>query len=167
MVVVVMGVSGAGKTTVGTLLASGLRWRFVDADDFHPDVNIRKLVAGTPLTDEDRAPWLAALRCEVERWLARGESVVLACSALKQAYRDVLARPGDDVRWVYLKVPAEVVAPRLASRRGHFASADILESQFHALEEPADAVVVDGTLPPREVAARARQALGLTSERGP
>lgn len=135
-----MGVVGSGKTTVGTLLAQKLGWQFADADDFHPAANIRKISQGLPLTDADRAPWLGEMRKAIQRWQKEGNSVVLACSALKHSYREEL-RAGD-VRFVYLKGEAQLIAQRLHGRRGHFATDSILESQFADLQEPHDALAV-------------------------
>jgi gluconokinase len=134
MVLIVMGVTGSGKTTVGTLLAQKLRWQFADADDFHPLSNIEKMKSGAPLDDSDRAPWLAALRQAIHNWNESGQNVVLACSALKRSYREEL-RAGP-VRFVYLKGTPELILSRLRSRHGHFASEAILNGQFADLEEP-------------------------------
>ena len=135
-----MGVVGAGKTTLGRLLAEKLRWHFADADDFHPASNVEKIRQGIALDDRDRAPWLSALRAAIEQWNADGQSAVLACSALKERYRQEL-RAGA-VRFVYLKGSRELILGRLRSRHGHFASESILESQFADLEEPPDAITV-------------------------
>ena len=140
MVVIVMGVAGAGKTTVGQLLAHELGWHFADADGFHPAANVEKMSRGISLTDADRAPWLAALRIAIENWNAEGENVVLACSALKRAYRDEL-RAGA-VKFVYLKASRDLVVERLRGRHGHFANESILNTQLEDLEEPEDAITV-------------------------
>ncbi len=140
MVLVIMGVVGSGKTTVGTLLAQRLGWEFADADDFHPIENIRKISQGISLTDSDRAPWLAAMRTAIQKWEKQGKNVVLACSALKHSYREKL-RAGD-VRFIYLKGDAQLIAQRLHTRRGHFATDSILETQFADLEEPHQALAV-------------------------
>jgi gluconokinase len=156
MIVVVMGVSGCGKSTVGEALAADLRWPFLDADDFHPPANVAKMAAGTPLTDDDRGPWLDHLAQELTTILARGGHAVLACSALKQAYRDRLA-PGPiagQVRFAYLKGDEATIAGRIAGRRHRYMPAALLASQFAALEEPQDAIVVDIREPvPAQVAA--------------
>src|SRR5438045_2504788 len=136
-----MGVVGAGKTTVGQLLAQRLGWQFADADDFHSPHNVEKIRHGVALDDADRAPWLAALRRAIEQWNATGQNLVLACSALKNSYRDEL-RAGP-VRFVYLKGDYELIRQRLHSRRGHFASESILKSQLEDLEEPDDAIAVE------------------------
>ena len=135
MIVIVFGVSGAGKTTVGKLLARELGWNFIEADDFHPAANIEKMRSGHPLTDEDRWPWLERLRQQIERSLPAGENVVLACSALKRAYRDRL-RVGDEVKFVFLRSDYLLVEKQLRSRHGHFMNAALLHSQFDDLEEP-------------------------------
>jgi gluconokinase len=137
-----MGVCGCGKTTIGEALAQALGWPFFDADEFHPDANVAKMASGQPLTDADRWPWLDRIAEESQRVLARGEHAVLACSALKQAYRARLQRAGD-VRIVYLKGDQATIAARLAERRHKYMPASLLPSQFAALEEPADAFVVD------------------------
>lgn len=143
MIVIVMGVSGSGKTTVGQRIAAALGWRFRDADDFHPPGNIAKMTAGIPLTDEDRAPWLAVLRELLENTLAADEALVLACSALKRSYRERLSVDAARQRWVYLRAPRELIAERLKARQGHYMPAAMLDSQLAALEVPEDALVVD------------------------
>jgi gluconokinase len=160
MIVIVMGVTGAGKTSVGSLLAAELRWQFVDADDFHPPKNIGKIRHGIPLTDADRQPWLDRLRAEIARWIADRRNMVLACSALKRSYRQELA-VGPQVRFVFLKGSAALIAERLRSRHGHFANEQILAGQFADLEEPEEAVVVDISATPQQIAAEIRQSLGL------
>lgn len=146
MVIIVIGVSGSGKTTVGRLLAQDLDWSFVEADDFHSEANTAKMREGIPLTDQDRWPWLAELRTQLQAILARHEQSVLACSALKQAYRDFLRL--DDVQFIYLKGDYELFRQRLERRKGHFFDARLLESQFDALEEPERALVVDAAQTP-------------------
>ena len=144
MIVVLMGVSGSGKTTVGRAVAAELGWTFLDADDFHSQASIAKMAAGIALTDDDRLPWLDRLAEEIRAETARGRDVVLACSALKQAYRERLAQGArQDLVFVYLKGDATTIEPRLASRSGHYMPASLLASQFAALEEPAGAIVVD------------------------
>jgi gluconokinase len=142
MIVVLMGVCGSGKTTVGQALAERLHWRFFDADDFHPQANVEKMARGMPLTDDDRWPWFDRIVGELKRQHAAGTHVVVACSALKQVYRERLAQAGD-VRFAYLKGSAATIAPRLAGRSGHFMPASLLTSQFATLEEPSAAIVVD------------------------
>src|SRR5581483_9025311 len=145
-----MGVVGAGKTTVGSLLAHKLGWKFADADDFHPPANIEKISHGIALDDDDRAPWLAALRNAVRKWEQHGENAVLACSALKRKYRDELR--SDGVRFVYLEGAYELIRERLGGRRGHFANESILKSQFEDLEVPVDAITVNIDKLPEEIA---------------
>jgi len=142
MNVLLMGVSGSGKSTVGPVLAAELNWPFLDADTLHPPANVAKMASGIPLTDADRWPWFDRIVAEMRRYAAAGKNVVIACSALKQAYRDRLAS-GSSVRVVYLKGDAETIAPRLAERRGHFMPPSLLASQFATLEEPDNAIVVD------------------------
>lgn len=152
-ILVVMGVAGSGKSTVGELLARELGWRFADADAFHPPANVAKMSAGTPLTDADRAPWLAALAAMLRESLARGERVVLACSALKARYRDVLAFAPEATRFVHLTGAPEVIAARIAARPGHFMKPEMLASQLAALEPPADALVLDVRATPESLVA--------------
>lgn len=135
LVLVLMGVSGSGKSTVGALLAGKLRRTYADADEFHPPANVAKMAAGLPLTDEDRWPWLLAIGRWIDERIAKGEPGVVTCSALKRRYRDVLRRP--EVQIVYLRGSRELIEQRLAARHGHFFKADLLVSQFADLEEPA------------------------------
>lgn len=145
MVYIVMGVSGCGKSTVGEALAERLGLAFYDADAYHPDANRRKMAAGTPLNDLDRRPWLETLAQNIAQWNASGGGdgggAVLACSALKQAYRNILARRGG-VTFIYLAGPRELLAQRLEDRAGHFFPADLLDSQLATLEPPRDAIEV-------------------------
>lgn len=141
MLIVVMGVSGVGKSTVGKALAVRLHCDFVDADDYHSPENIKKLSAGDPLTDEDRQPWLETLHRLLASYQSNKKDAVLACSALKQKYRDTI-ESGLAVQWVYLKSPEAAIAERLAKRVGHFANPKLLHSQFEILEEPANAITV-------------------------
>jgi gluconokinase len=135
MIIVIWGVSGAGKSTVGQLLARELDWKFYEADDFHPPANIEKMKAAVPLTDQDRQPWLEKLRHLIERSLTAKENAVLACSALKKAYRDQL-RVSEEVKFVFLHGSRERVSEQLRHRRGHFMNPELLQSQFEDLEEP-------------------------------
>lgn len=144
MIVVLMGVSGSGKSTVGAALATTLGWPLIDADDLHPPHNVAKMAAGIPLTDEDREPWLDRIVGELRRRTADGGSVLLACSALKQRYRDRLSTAGD-VRFVHLRGDAATIGARLASRRHRYMPATLLASQFATLEPPADAIDIDIT----------------------
>lgn len=150
MVIVVMGVTGSGKTTIGEMLAQRLGWGFADADDFHSAVNKEKMHSGIPLTDADRLPWLTTIHDQIAKWLALKENVVLACSALKQSYRQLLWN-GPEVRFVYLKGSYELIAERLRARKGHFADEHILAGQFRDLEEPADAIAVSIDASPEEI----------------
>lgn len=160
MIVIVMGVTGSGKTTVGSLLAQELRWQFADADTFHPPANVEKMRRGISLTDADRWPWLQAMSDAIRNWIAEHKNVVLACSALKRSYRDEL-QVGPEVRFVYLKGSRDVVAQRLHARHGHFATETILDGQFADLEEPADAIVVPISDSPAIEVQHARTGLGL------
>ena len=133
---IVMGVSGSGKSTIGEQLARRIAWRYEDGDKFHPASNIAKMSAGQPLTDEDRWPWLKAIADEIDRVCAAGEHAVIACSALKRAYRDVLVHGRSDVRIVFLQGTQKLIANRLAERKGHFMPPGLLTSQFKTLEPP-------------------------------
>lgn len=160
-VVVIMGVAGCGKTTVGRELARELGWPFHDADEFHPPENVAKMSAGIPLTDADRAPWLAAIRRHIETALAAGRNAVVTCSALREAYRRVLVTDPARVALVYLKGSRELLGERIGGRRDHFMKPAMLESQLAALEEPANALVVDIAPAPPAIAALIRRELGL------
>jgi len=161
MVIILMGVSGSGKTTIGQRLAQALGWPFNDGDQFHPQANIAKMQQGIPLTDEDRWPWLQALRAHIETCIQQAVSAVLACSALKQVYRQYLLIDEAEVRLVYLKGDYDLIHERLTQRHGHFMSPGLLASQFAALEEPEQGVVVDVVHPPDTVVALIRQQLGV------
>ncbi|MEG4810573.1 gluconokinase [Microcoleus sp. F8-D3] len=147
MITIVMGVSGSGKTTVGKLLAQSLNWDFSDADDFHPSANIEKMSRGIPLEDADRLPWLLQLQAAIDRWLLENQNVVLACSALKASYREMLCRDQQRMKIVYLKGSFELLAARLKSRENHYMKADLLLSQLDTLEEPEDAIIIDASQP--------------------
>jgi gluconokinase len=143
---IVMGVSGSGKSTIAGRLAEQLRWSCEDGDRFHPQSNVEKMSAGHPLTDEDRRPWLQAIADEIDRVCNAGEHAVIACSALKRTYREILVHGRDDVRIVYLKGSRDLIASRLKLRKGHFMPPTLLESQFNTLEPPGsseDPIVAD------------------------
>ena len=136
-VIVVMGVSGCGKTTVASMLAERLGWKFAEADFFHSPANVEKMRSGTPLTDEDRAPWLEAIAMWIDEQRAAGTHGVVTCSALKRRYRDIIIGNREDVALVYLKGDYDVIAKRLSARRHEYMPSSLLASQFEALEEPA------------------------------
>jgi len=166
VIVIIFGVSGAGKTTVGKLLARELGWGFIEADDFHPAANIEKMRNSRPLTDEDRWPWLERLREEIKRSLAAEENTVLACSALKRVYRDCL-RVGSEVKLVFLCGDYALIEKQLRSRRHHFMNPDLLQSQFDDLEKPRpDEKVLTVELGgmPEEIVSEIKAKLHLTSE---
>ena len=160
MIVILMGVVGSGKTTVGRLLAAELGWEFADADDFHPPANVEKIRRGISLNDEDRDPWLDCLRDAIIGWSAERRNAVLACSALKQSYR-LRLQTAPDMQFVYLKGSAELIASRLRARHGHFANESILTGQFADLEEPGQALTVDIAYSPEEIVLQIRKALRL------
>ncbi|WP_437435922.1 gluconokinase [Paracoccus aminovorans] len=167
MHIVVMGVSGSGKSTTGGALAEVLGWRFIEGDSFHPRANVEKMAAGTPLTDADRAPWLQALAAEFARNEAAGESSVMGCSALKRSYRDILRSGAPRVRFLHVHGTRAILEERLAHREGHFFPAKLLDSQLATLEmlgPDEDGVVVDMALPVEEQVALALRLLGLTSQ---
>ncbi len=142
-VIIVMGVSGSGKTTIAQKLADRLGWQFADADDFHPPENVEKMSAGMPLNDNDRAPWLQILRSQIDLWLDCDRPTVLACSALKSRYRCLLGSERSQVQLVYLKGEFTKILQRMQQRDNHFMKPEMLRSQFDALEEPEDAIAVD------------------------
>lgn len=160
MIIVLMGVTGAGKTTVGQLLAAELGWTFEDADHYHPARNVEKMRNGLPLTDADRAPWLETLRALIASRVAEGKNVVLACSALKHSYRECL-RVAPEVHFVYLKVTPKLLHQRLRARVGHFMTERMIDSQLADLEEPKNAVVLDGDESPEKIVGEIRTSLGL------
>jgi gluconokinase len=157
--IIVMGVSGVGKTTIGAALAKDLGWSFADADQFHPAANIEKMSRGIPLNDEDRRPWLEAIRSYMIERMSKGESGVVTCSALKQKYRDVLS-VNDDVKFVYLKGDYDLILKRMQSRQ-HFMKPEMLKSQFETLEEPQGAVVVDVEKEIKEIVETVKRELHL------
>lgn len=159
VVLLLMGVSGSGKTTIGEALAERLSFKFVDADDFHSDENRKKMHEGHPLTDEDRLPWLELLKAKISQWLAIGQNTVLACSALKSSYRQILI--GDQKRVIifFLDGSFELFAERLAKRNHPFMNSTLLRSQFDTLEKPADAIFLDAALTPDQVVDQAVKGL--------
>jgi len=159
-----MGVEGSGKTTVGELLAQELRWKFVDADDFHSPSNKEKMSRGIPLDDADRGPWLRAIHNFVAGQVEEGQNLVLACSALKQSYREQLGK-GLEMKVVYLKGSFELFYSRLQKRQAHFARESLLASQFESLEEPADAITIDAAFPETEIVRQIKSALRLPQKR--
>src|SRR5271169_3397985 len=161
MIVVVMGVAGSGKSTIGQVLARRLGWRFYEGDDYHPERNRAKMRAGEPLTDEDRRPWLEALAKLISDCMRNHENAVLACSALKQIYRDRLGIGSEGVRLVYLSGSPELIARRLAARHGHFFDPGLLQSQLDTLEEPHGAIIADIAGTPDQIASAIIKALGI------
>jgi gluconokinase len=155
-----MGTAGSGKTTVGELLAGQLGWEFADGDNFHSPASIEKMTRGVPLDDQDRIPWLDAIREAMEQWNAQRRNVVLACSALKKSYREHL-QIGSAARLVYLKGTYDLLRKRLHARKGHYATEQILTSQFADLEEPAGAIAIDVARSPEEIVAELRKQLAL------
>jgi gluconokinase len=147
MIVVVMGVSGCGKSTIGQLLASRLNCPFLDADEFHPPENVAKMAAGSPLTDEDRRPWLELLNGKLLAY----KKAVLACSALKESYRQILSKGLDDCRFVHLRGSIELIRARLAERKHRYMPSSLLESQFATLEEPGNAIEIDIAVAPAQI----------------
>jgi len=160
MIVILMGVSGSGKTTIGRLLAQDLGWDFFDADDFHPQENIAKMSRGLALNDEDRKPWLLSLRVLIVDCIESGKQAVIACSALKETYRASL-RVNDNVQFVYLKGNFEQIKARLTDRQNHFMTASLLADQFATLEEPLDAVSIDISMPLDQISKAIRIALKI------
>ena len=161
MVILLMGVAGSGKTTVGRALAASLGWSFRDADDFHPPANVAKMSAGLPLDDHDRAPWLAAIGAHIAEKLERGEGAVVTCSALKEKYRAVLVSDPARVKIVHLAGNFQLIEARIRARPGHFMKPEMLHSQFEALEPPRDALTVDVTQSPEAIVAEIRKAFSL------
>jgi gluconokinase len=159
MIVVLMGVSGTGKTLIGKRLAQALDWSLYEGDDYHSEENVAKMASGTPLTDADRAPWLDRLNALIRRLIDRGASAVLACSALKVAYRRRLSKdvPSDRLRFVHLKGSYDLIHQRMKRREDHYMKAEMLRSQFEALEEPLpseDVLTVDAAQPPAQIVER-------------
>jgi carbohydrate kinase (thermoresistant glucokinase family) len=161
MVVVLMGPMGCGKTTVGRLLSARLGWPFMDGDDFHPRENVEKMGAGIALDDEDRRPWLERLHAEIQGRLSRGQSTIVACSALKKVYRDIIGVNQTTVVTVYLKGTYDLLRERIEQRRHPYMSRDLLRSQLDTLEEPEGGLWVDVARPPEEIARSVVESLGL------
>lgn len=153
-ILLIMGVAGSGKSTIGHRVAAQLGWPYFEADDFHSPSNKAKMAQGTALTDEDRAPWLAAIRTEMDGVRATGGRAVFTCSALKNSYREVLLGGTDDVALIYLSGDFETIFARVSRRKGHFMKADLVRSQFEALEPPSDALTLDVRLAPDEIVRR-------------
>ena len=160
MIIILMGVSGSGKTTIGRLLSHDLGWDFYDADDFHPAQNIAKMSRCLALNDEDRQPWLQSLRVLILNCLESGKQAVIACSALKETYRTSL-RVNENVQFVYLKGSFEQIKSRLTDRQNHFMPGDLLADQFANLEEPLDVVPIDISMPPDQISKAIRIALDI------
>jgi gluconokinase len=160
MIIILMGVTGSGKTTVGKLLAADLGWTYVDADDFHSELNIGKMKSGIPLNDADRKPWLERLGKLVRDCLIRSEDAVLACSALKENYREFLLLD-EQVKLVYLKGDYQVIRERLAQRRGHYMDPTLVDSQFETLEEPRSGLRVDASSEPHAIIRTIRNGLSI------
>jgi gluconokinase len=156
-----MGVAGSGKTTIGKLLAETLHWDFADADDFHPEANVKKMSAGIALTDEDREPWLEKMRESICNWIDSNQPAILACSALKESYRNVL-QVSSAVCVIYLSGSFELFDRRLRSRKGHFMKPDMLRSQFLTLEEPVGATIVNASATPDAIVDEICRSQGLS-----
>ncbi|MDZ8107723.1 MAG: gluconokinase [Nostoc sp. DedQUE12a] len=161
MIIIIMGVSGAGKTTIGKLLANSLGWEFSDADAFHSLENVEKMRCGIPLTEADRIPWLQNLQIAIKNWLQENKSMVLACSALKESYRQFLAVDNERIRLVYLKGSYELIQKRLQERHNHYMSEKLLDSQFNTLEEPLNTLYIDVIETPQVIVQNIRTALGI------
>ena len=161
MLIIITGVSGVGKTTIGKLLSENMGWTFYEGDDYHTDVNLAKMRNGTPLTDDDRWPWLNALRTKISEIVLHEKDAVLSCSALKESYRMRLGSGLKDIVFVYLRGDYQLVRNRISARVGHFMSADLLVSQYSDLEEPQNGIIVDAALEPMEIINYLKQALSL------
>ncbi len=169
MIIIVMGVSGSGKTTIGKLLADSLKWEFSDADNFHSPENVEKMRCGIPLSEADRMPWLQDLQTAINQWLQENKSVVLACSALKDSYRQFLLldsdrsanAKGERIKLVYLKGSYELIQARLQERSNHYMNEKLLGSQFNTLEEPLDTISMDVAQPPQIIVQNIRTALEI------
>ena len=163
MIVIVMGVSGSGKSTIGEMLASALNWGFCDADSFHSPANLQKMSQGIPLKDGDRIPWLAAMQKAIALWLQEERNMVLACSALKSSYRQMLDCDPEQMRFVYLQGNFDLIQQRLAMRQHHFMNPQLLQSQFDTLEEPESAIYIDISQPPAAIVRQIIQTLGISN----
>lgn len=166
MIVGVIGVAGSGKSTVGMMLADAMHYPFLDGDSLHSAADVAKMTRGIPLTDADRAPWLAATHARLLEAFRSGRSLVVGCSALRQSYRAALAE-GIAIDWVYLKGSETLIRSRLQRREGHYMKADMLASQFEALEEPSDAIIVDVSQSPEVIVEQVVAALRGSREEGP
>lgn len=163
VIIVFMGVSGCGKSTVGKLLAARLGWRFYEGDDFHSTGNIEKMASGVALSDADRFPWLQRIRSELDACSKGGSNAVLACSALRSKYRDILSAGTSDIRFVYLKGNIDLIRRRLSARRDHYMKAHMLDSQLAGLEEPNAAIYADITDAPDDIVSQVIGELGLVA----
>ncbi len=161
MIILIMGVSGSGKTTIGKLLANSLDWQFSDADAFHSPENVEKMRCGIPLSEADRIPWLQDLQTAIKNWLQENKNVVLACSALKESYRQFLVLDSDRIKLVYLKGSYELIQKRLQERHHHYMSEKLLDSQFYTLEEPLDTIYIDVIETPQVIVQNIRTVLGI------
>ncbi|MFN7139341.1 MAG: gluconokinase [Limisphaerales bacterium] len=161
MILILMGVSGCGKTTIGKLLSCELGWEFHDGDDFHPVANVEKMKSGIPLNDEDRKPWLLTIREFMLKCIAGNKSVIIACSALKNSYREMLLAGHEQVAFIHLKGNKDLIAQRLQERKGHFMNPKLLDSQFNTLEEPTGAITIEVAESPEKIAAQIRQQLSI------
>ncbi|MBW4676180.1 MAG: gluconokinase [Desmonostoc geniculatum HA4340-LM1] len=161
MIIIMMGVSGAGKTTIGKLLADSLNWEFSDADAFHSPENVEKMRCGIPLTEADRTPWLQDLQAAIKNWLQENKNMVLACSALKESYRQFLVVDRERIKLVYLKGSYELIQQRLQERHNHYMTEKLLDSQFNTLEEPSDTLYIDVIETPQVIVQDIRTALGI------
>ncbi len=161
MIIILMGVSGSGKTTIGKLLATSLDWQFSDADDFHSLENVEKMRHGIPLTEADRMPWLQDLQTALKQWLREDKNVVLACSALKDSYRQFLLIDHDRIQLVYLEGSYQLIQKRLQERPNHYMSEQLLESQFNTLESPLDTLIIEVTQSPQMIVETIRSTLKI------
>ncbi|BAY26662.1 carbohydrate kinase [Calothrix sp. NIES-2100] len=161
MIIIIMGVSGSGKTTVGKLLADSLGWTFSDADAFHSPENVEKMRRGISLNDADRKPWLKDLQTAIKHWLQENTNVVLACSALKDSYRQFLVVDSDRIKLVYLKGTYDLIQKRLQERQNHYMTEILLKSQFDTLQEPLNTIYIDIAQPPQAIVQNIRTVLGI------